>query len=261
MKNVALVTGGSGGIGKELALEHAKAGGDLVIVARRPDALKAVAEVIESDYQVKVMAIAKDLSAPGAVRDVFDEVKAAGVQVKILVNNAGFGGQGLFWERPYGLDAEMIDLNVRALTELCRLYLPEFVARREGRIMNVSSVAGFFPGPLQAVYYASKAYVNFFSEALSSELEGTGVTVTILLPTATDSGFAGTAGLDKTDLFKGKLSDPAVVAKIGYEGMMAGKVKVYADVPWTDVIGSKVASLLPRRPLLRFVKKRQTIRR
>ena len=176
------------------------------------------------------------------------------------MNNAGFGGQGRFWEREWERDAAMIDLNVRALTELCRRFLPEFVARNRGRILNTSSTAGLMPGPLQAVYYATKAYVNSFSQAVAEELSGTNVTVTALLPPVTDTRFARTGGLEDTALFSGKMADPAVVARHGYEGMLAGALRVYGGVPLVQKLGLAMLPLIPTRAVMRQIKRAQEVR-
>ena len=202
----ALITGASSGIGKALAHIHAERGGDLVIVARSEDKLNALKSELESKYGIAVTVIVKDLTKQGAASEVYDEVKASGVTVDYLVNNAGFGGQGKFHEREWQQDLNMINLNVVALAELTRRFLPDFVVRNEGRILNVSSTAALMPGPLQAVYYATKAYVTSFSNAVAEELHSTDVTVTALMPGATDTEFASTSGMDKTELFNSTFS-------------------------------------------------------
>ncbi|ONI47220.1 short-chain dehydrogenase [Candidatus Epulonipiscioides saccharophilum] len=202
MKKVALITGASSGIGLELAKIHAYKGGDLILVARHMDKLKKVAELIDSKCQAKVHCIAKDLSKPGAATELFKEVKADGIEVNYLINNAGFGGQGYFYERDWDTDLAMMYVNMIALTELTRKFLPEFITRGSGKILNTSSTAALVPGPLQAVYYATKAYVTSFSNAIASELEGTGVTVTVLMPGATETNFAKNSGMEKTKLFE-----------------------------------------------------------
>jgi len=257
MKDVALITGGSSGIGRELAIVHAERGGDLVIVARGQQGLEASKRELESKHGVQVMAVTKDLSQAPAPRELYEEIRAAGVTVEFLINNAGFGGQGRFWERDWEKDAAMIDLNVRALTELCRLYLPEFVARNKGRILNVSSTASLMPGPLQAVYYATKAYVTSFSQAVAEELSDTDVTVTVLMPKATSTQFARTGGLEDTELFKGNLADPKVVARQGYDGMLAGKLVVYGGLPLMERIAMALIPLLPTKMVMRRIKKLQ----
>ncbi|HAA23616.1 MAG TPA: short-chain dehydrogenase, partial [Cytophagales bacterium] len=150
MKNVALITGASSGIGLELAHIHAEKGGDLIIVARRAEKLASLKQELETKHKVQVHTIAKDLSEPTAAQEIFDEVTQAGITIEYLINNAGFGGQGKFHEREWQQDLNMINLNVVALTALTRLFLPNMVARNSGRVLNVSSTASFLPGPLQA---------------------------------------------------------------------------------------------------------------
>ena len=261
MKNVALITGGSSGIGRELAIVHAERGGDVVIVARGESELEACKRELESKYGAAVMTVAMDLTRPSAPKELYERVRAADVSVEFLMNNAGFGGQGRFWEREWDKDAAMIDLNIGALTELCRLFLPEFVARNRGRILNTSSTAGLMPGPLQAVYYATKAYVNSFSQAVAEELSDTKVTMTALLPGVTATQFARTGGLEETPLFSGTLADPKVVAHHGYEGMLAGKRLVYGGVPLALRAGIAVLPLVPTGALIRQIKKSQEVRR
>ena len=188
-KKTALITGASSGIGLEFAHIHAEHGGDLVVVARRREKLEELKSDLESKHSIKVTVIIKDLTQPEAAREVYDEVKRMGLDVEYLINNAGFGGRGKFHERRWEDDLSMINLNIVALTALTRFFLPDFVARNSGRILNVSSTACFMPGPLQAVYYASKAYVTFFSNAIAEELHDTNITVTALLPGATESEF------------------------------------------------------------------------
>ena len=229
MKKTALITGASSGIGKELARIHAENGGDLVIVARRQEQLDALKEELEKQHSVRVTVIAKDLGRPEAAQEIFEEVTAAGIEVEYLINNAGFGGHGKFHEREWEQDLAMIQLNVVALTALCRLFLPEMVKRNRGRILNVSSTASFMPGPLQAVYFATKAFVTFLSNAVAEELHDKKVTVTALLPGATETEFAQTSGMDKTGLFAKTVSARSV-AEDGYEGMMRGKLNVVSGV-------------------------------
>ncbi len=261
MKDVALITGGSSGIGKELAAIHASRGGDLILVARSEADLDACKRELEAAHRVAVVTIALDLSAPSAPRELYDVVVARGVSVEYLVNNAGFGGQGSFWERDWSRDEEMINLNVKALTQLCRLFAPDFVARNRGRILNTGSTAGLMPGPLQAVYYATKAYVNSFSLAIAEELSDTRVTVTALLPPATETRFAKAGGLEDTPLFSKNLADARVVARDGYEGMMRGDLLVYGGVSTRMRLGLALIPLLPTRTVTSRIKKAQDVRR
>lgn len=187
MNNTALITGASSGIGKELAIIHAENGGDLIIVARRKDKLIELKEEIEIKYFVKVMIITKDLTEIGAVKDLYDEVKKQGVKVEYLINNAGFGLRGKYGELSWERQHQMMKLNMIALSELIYLFLPEMVKRNKGRILNNSSTVSYIPGPFQAVYFATKSYVQFLSNAIAEELHDSKVTVTNLMPGATDT--------------------------------------------------------------------------
>lgn len=254
MSDLALVTGASSGIGLELAREHARRGGRLVLVARGQPALERAAVELRAAGAADVQVIALDLAAPGAVVTLVEQVDARGLAPSILVNNAGFGGQGRFHERDWARDAAMIDLNVRALTDLTRSLLPRMLRAGRGHVLNVASTAALVPGPLQAVYYATKAYVLSLGEALSEELRGSGVHVTTLLPGATRTGFAARGGLEDTALFRGPLADAAQVARAGYAGMLAGRRRVYGGVPWAARLQLALAPLMPRGMLLRRVR-------
>ncbi|MEM6769430.1 MAG: SDR family oxidoreductase, partial [Bacteroidota bacterium] len=229
MKQVGLVTGASSGIGKELARIHAEKGRDLVVVARREAALKELKQELETAHGVSIHVIAKDLNEAGAVQAIYDELTAQNIEVDYLINNAGFGGRGNFHEQDWGMLEGMIGLNITALTELCRLFLPGMVARGRGKVLNVSSTAGFMPGPLQAVYFATKAYVNSFSQAVASELEGTGVTVTALCPGAVKTEFADTAGFDGDSEMFAQGKSARYTAEEGYKAMEAGKLEVITE--------------------------------
>jgi len=191
-----------------------------------------------------------DLSRPEAPGAIAAEVAGLGLEVAILINNAGFGGYGRFWERPAADDLAMVQVNVASLTALSRLFLPAMVARGRGRILNVSSTAGFLPGPLQAVYYATKAYVTSLSEALAEELRDTGVTVTALCPGPVATEFAEVAGAQGSRLFKIPVSNPGTIADHGYRAMLAGK-RVAIKEPLFKPL-RVVAALTPRSLLLRM---------
>jgi len=223
MKNVALITGASSGIGLELARIHASRGGDLIIVARREEQLHKLAAGLKAQHNTEVLVIAKDLSVANAADELYQDIQARHIDVEILINNAGYGGYGRFIEREWSKDKAMINVNVMALVTLTRLFLPDMVARRHGRILNVGSVGGFLPGPLQAVYYATKGFVLSFSQALANELKGTGVTITVLCPGATRTGFAQTANMEDVPGFHLVEADASDVARFGYEAMLAGK--------------------------------------
>ncbi len=256
MKNTALITGASSGIGRELARIHASKGGDLIIVARSRGKLEELKQELEKKHSVQVRVFEKDLSQPGSGRELYDEVKEAGLQVEYLINNAGFGGVGKFHERNWQDDLDMINLNMVALTELSRFFLPEMVKRNSGRILNVSSTASLVPGPLQAVYYATKAYVTSFSNALAGELHDTRVTVTALMPGATETSFGAVSGMDKTDMFKNTAS-ASTVASDGYEAMMAGKLEVISGLGFSQKLMLKMAPLTPKKMILSQIRKMQ----
>jgi len=258
MSKTVLITGASTGIGKEFAHIHAKKGGDLIIVARSKDKLEQLKSELESKYSVNVMVIAKDLTLPVAPKEIYDEVKSAGIEVDYLINNAGFGGRGKFHEREWEADLAMINLNIVALTHLTRLFLPDFVKRNSGKILNVSSTASLLPGPLQAVYYATKAYVTFFSNAIAEELHDTNVTVTALLPGATETEFARTSGMDKTDLFS-KTASAQSVAEDGYNAMMTGKLDVISGLSFSQKMMMAFVPLTPKKILLKQVRKMQEV--
>ena len=256
MKKVALITGASSGIGRELAYCHAKTGADMVLVARSKDKLEMLKLELESQYGVQVMVISKDLTLADSPKEIHDEISLAGIQIDYLINNAGFGGRGKFHERPWEKDLSMINLNITALTALTRLFLPEMVQRNSGRILNVSSTASFMPGPLQAVYFATKAYVTYFSNALAEELHDTAVTVTNLMPGATETEFAKTSGMDKTNLFDNTFSAKSV-AEDGYKGMLEGKLDVISGLSTSQKIMMKMIPFTPKRVILKQIRQMQ----
>lgn len=224
MGNTALITGASNGIGLELAREFAKHKTDVILVARNDEKLKEIARELASAYGVKTFVIAKDLSKPGSADEVFRQVKESGLEIGYLVNNAGFGDFGMFSESDWKKQEEMISLNIMTLTQLCRLFVPEMIQRKQGKILNLASTASFQPGPLMSVYYATKAYVLLFSEAINNELRGSGITVTALCPGPTTSGFQKTSNIEDSRLVKGrKLPGAEEVARYGYRAMMKGK--------------------------------------
>ncbi|WLR44250.1 SDR family oxidoreductase [Bacillus carboniphilus] len=255
-KKTALITGASSGIGKEFAHLHAEQGGDLVIVARSEEKLKALKKELERNYIVNVMTIVKDLTLPTAPFEIYEQVNQAGVKIDYLINNAGMGGRGLFYERYLEKDIEMINLNVIALTTLTRLFLPGFVNRNEGKILNVSSTASLVPGPLQAVYFASKAYVTSFSNALAEELSDTDVTVTALLPGATETGFKKQADLDNTKMFD-QPSSAKVVAEDGYKAMVAGKLNVFSGLTFPQRMQVEAIPFTPKKMLMKQIRQMQ----
>jgi len=258
MKRTALITGASSGIGRELALIHAEQGGDVVLVARREDALNDLAAKLTSKDKVNVRVIPADLSKEGAPAQIYETLKADGIEIDYLMNNAGFGGRGKFHERDWVSDRSMIQVNIIALTALTRLFLPGFVTRNSGRVLNVSSTASLMPGPLQAVYYATKAYVTFFSNAIAEELHDTDVTVSTLMPGATETEFAKTSGMDATTLFADTAS-AADVARVGYEGMLAGELDIFAGVAGGAENLLNTVRATPKKDLLAYVRGLQTV--
>jgi len=229
-RKTALITGASFGIGLELARIFAREGYSLVLVARSADKLRQVASELEKAHSTRSLILAADLSEPGAAAYVLDQTTRAQIAVDILVNNAGFGQYGLFAENDLEECLRQIQLNVTTLTHLTRLYLPEMLERKSGRILNVASTAAFQPGPLMAVYFATKAYVLHFSEALANELEGTGITVTCLCPGATATEFHKRANATGMRLLKMGSMDARTVAEDGYRGLMAGKPVVISGL-------------------------------
>ena len=225
----ALITGASSGIGLDLTRLFAADRHDLVLVARSEAKLRETAAALEKEFGIRATVIAADLSRPEAPRQIADALRAQSIEIEMLVNNAGYGLAGAFAETDGQTELDMLQVNVVALTHLTKLLLPPMVARKRGRIMNVASTAAFQPGPYMAVYYATKAYVLSFSEALSEETSGTGVSITALCPGPTLTNFAEAADMTKTRLFRsGNVMTSAKVAKIGYDAMRKGKRVVIA---------------------------------
>ncbi len=220
----ALVTGASGGIGADIARLMAERGHDLILVARSRAKLAELAEALEKAHGVGVTVLTADLTDPSAPESIAKFVADKGLSVDVLVNNAGLGSYGPFADIPAQVDLGLVALNITALTHMSKLFLPAMIARKRGAILNVGSTAGFVPGPLMAVYYATKAYVLSLSVALANELDGTGVTVTCLCPGPTKTAFDTTAGTDKTRLFSSGVMESMPVAKAGVEAMFRGQV-------------------------------------
>jgi len=254
-RKTALVTGASFGIGLELARIFAREGHDLVLVARSADKLRQLAAELERAHSARSLILATDLTEPGAAAYVLDQTTRAQIVVDILVNNAGFGQYGFFAENDLEECLRQIQLNVTTLTHLTRLYLPEMIARQEGRILNVASTAAFQPGPLMAVYFATKAYVLHLSEALANELEGTGVTVTCLCPGATATEFHKRANATEMRLLKMGSMDPKTVAEDGYRAMMAGKPVVISG--FKNWLVAQSVRFSPRRLVTLIARKTQ----
>lgn len=250
MKRTALITGASKGIGRELAIIFAQQGFDLVLVARSREMLEELGKRLHKKYKIDVTVIEKDLTIKDAPEEIYQALE--GRSVDILVNNAGFGDYKEFahseWEKQY----LMIQLNVTALMHMTKLFLPEMIERGYGRILNLASTAAFLPGPNMSVYYASKAAVLSFSQALSKELKGSNVTVTALCPGPTSTNFERTAGLINSKLFHSlKVTDAKKVALYGYKSLMKGKpVAVEGLSNKLLIIGAKLA---PRGVVLSMI--------
>ena len=255
MTQTALITGASSGIGADLARLFAADGYELVLVARSEGKLQEMAKTLG----VKTTVLPIDLSRPGAAKRVFDPLVEKSINIDVLVNNAGVGTAGPFIEYDVVKDDEMIEVNIFALTELTKLLLPGMVSRKRGKILNVASTAAFQPGPLMAVYYATKAYVLSFSEAIADELKDTGVTVTALCPGPTATGFGDAAGVNQTRLFTlMKPMSSADVAKAGYEAMKRGRRVAVTGMMNRLLVQSVRVS--PRRVVTTIVRKLQESR-
>jgi len=229
MNPTVLVTGASGGIGEQFARLFAAHHHDLILVARIEDKLQSLSAELARAHGIQSRSLAADLADPAAPPRLFEALQ--GVAIDALVNNAGFGARGAFAEIGYQVEARMIQVNVAALAHLTRLFLPGMLARRNGKILNVASTAAYVPGPFMAVYYASKAFVLSFSEAIAEEVQGSGVTVTALIPGPTETNFAATAGNQDSRLFRtAAVMSAAAVARVGFDGLMAGKRVAIAGV-------------------------------
>lgn len=247
-----LITGASRGIGYELAKLFARDGYHLVLVSRSQEALLYAAGILKETYEVPVTVIVNDLSQPLAATEVAAELRARELSIDALVNNAGFGMFGLFIDGDLTTELEMMQLNMVSLTHLTKLLLPPMLQRKRGKILNVASTAAFQPGPLMAVYYATKAYVLSLSEALANELRGTGVTVTALCPGPTPTGFQERSKMQTSRLMTGNLLDAETVARAGYRGLMRGKTVVIPGV--RNRLLAFAVRLLPRHVVTRLVR-------
>ena len=247
--NTALITGASSGIGADFARIHAEKGGDLVLVARRQERLDALKTELEETHSVSVTVIAADLSNADGIEATV--AGCEGREIDVLINNAGFGGRGKFLEHDREHELAMIDLNVRALVDLTHRFVKPMVERGRGRILQVGSTAGLMPGPMQATYFATKAFVNSFGQALASELEGTGVTCTVLAPGAVDTEFMDVADMRSLKAVQGA-PGPREVAEFGYSAMERGELLVINDAKLR--VAAKTMSLMPRKAVLKMAK-------
>jgi short-subunit dehydrogenase len=256
----ALVTGASSGIGYELTRILAREGHDLALVARTEGVLERLAADVRTDFGVRVEIVAADLADAKSPDIIWERLRSLGFRVDVLVNNAGFGSLGSFAASDTGTQLDMVQVNVAAVAHLTRLVLPDMLERGEGRILNVASTAAFQPGPGMAVYFATKAFVLSFSEALAEELYDAGVTVTALCPGPTPTGFQKRASMEKAPL-GGRLvmGDPAAVARAGYGGMVEGKRIVVPGI--MNRIGAFLPRIVPRRVTTSVVRRLTRARR
>jgi short-subunit dehydrogenase len=251
--HAALVTGASSGIGLELSKLLAASKHRLVLAARNMEALERLAGECRQAYGVDVDVVRADLANADGAKDLVTEIDRRGLAIDVLVNNAGFGTHGKFWENDVEEEQALLQVNVVSLMLFTRLLLPGMVSRGRGRVLNIASTAAFQPGPLMANYYASKAYVLSLSEALSNELKGTGVTVTALCPGPTLTNFQKRAGVENSKLFSVAGLTAAQVAKVGYDAMMAGKRVVIPGFKNRLLAG--LVRFAPRAALLSVVRK------
>lgn len=255
-RQTVLITGASGGIGEELARIFAKEGFDLVLVARTESKLHILADELAQKFQIKATPIAFDLADPASPTKLVAQLIVQGLTIDILVNNAGFATYGRFDQLDIDGELRLLQVNIVTLTHLSRLLLPGMVARKRGRILNVASTAAFLPGPLMAVYYASKAFVLSFSEAIHEELRGTGVTVTALCPGPTSTGFQARAKMEESRLVQGRqIMDAATVAKAGYNALISGRPVVVPGL--MNRIQTFLPRLLPRAAVPPMVRQAQ----
>jgi short-subunit dehydrogenase len=225
-------------------------------VARNIAKLNELKAELEKQYKVKVYTIGKDLSAPNAALEVYEETKKQNIQIDYLINNAGFGDFGMFVELDWSKQLQMINLNITTLTHFTHLYLQDMVKRKSGKIMNVASTAAFQSGPTMAVYYATKAYVLSFSEAIDNEVSDKGITVTALCPGATESGFQAAAAMEESALVKGKkLPTSQEVAIYGYDAMLKGKTVAIHGI--MNAIMANSVRFAPRALVVNITRKLQ----
>lgn len=230
-----LITGASGGIGLELARCFAADHYDLVLTSRDEEKLRLAAQMLEQEYSASVTTLAFDLSQPGSASQLFAELQQKQIEISALVNNAGFGDYGFFADCELEKQEQMIAVNIAALTQLTRLFLPAMIGRKSGHILNLASTAAFFPGPLMSVYFASKAYVLSFSQALSNELQNSGVTCSCLCPGPTQTDFQNRAAMRQSRLMQGAMMDAKTVAQIGYDGLNKGRNLIVAG-RWNRIL-------------------------
>jgi short-subunit dehydrogenase len=255
MTDTSLITGASSGIGKDLAIEFAKWGDNVVLVARSEDKLNEVANQIRDQYGVVATVIPADLASPDGVDQLCNQLQSRSIQVDTLVNNAGFGALGNFAELTDDRQTDMLMLNVVALTRLTRFLLPAMIERGKGGVLNVGSIAAYQAGPYMSVYYATKAYVLSFSEGLREELIDTGLHVTCLEPGPTQSNFGDDSGMGKLDMFSSSIMSPEAVARAGYAGYRNNQDIVIPG--WRNRLMVRATKFVPRSLLRKIVGKMQ----
>jgi short-subunit dehydrogenase len=243
-KPFAVITGASSGLGIDFAREAAADGYDLVLIARSTEPMASLAAELQSRHATQTHVIGMDLAVPGAGANAADAIAKLGVEIDVLVNNAGFGYNGAFAQSDPNETSRMMQLNIVTLTDLTRALLPGMLARKRGRVMLLASTAAFQPGPMMAVYCATKAYVLSFGEALAYELRETGVTVTTVCPGATVTNFQQAASIDASSALMTGAMASAAVAKAGYAAMKRGRRAIVTGVP--NRIGAAMGRILPR---------------
>lgn len=257
MNQTVLITGASSGIGKQLALQFAKGGDDVVLVARSEGKLNELGEQIRKNHEVVATVIRSDLATTGGVDQLCDQLRERTIHIDTLVNNAGFGALGKFAELPIDRQTDMLMVNVVALTRLTRALLPAMLQRGKGGVLNVGSIAAYQAGPNMSVYYASKAYVLSFTEGLREELAGTGLHVTCLEPGATESNFGDDSGMGKLGMFSSSAMSSEAVAKAGYKGYCDNEDIVIPG--WKNRLMVTSTSFLPRFAMRKLVGKMQGV--
>ena len=251
-RQTVLITGPSSGIGLELARLFARDGYNLILASRNIEKLNQIAAELISGQNVEIKIIAKDLSLPASPREIFSELSREAISVDILVNNAGFGIYGAFSKIDLNRSLDMLQINMLAVTQLTRLFLPEMLEKKSGKILNVASTAAFQPGPFMAGYFASKAFVLSLSEALANELEGSGVTVTALCPGPTATEFQRISNTEDIRETKIGMMSAQKVARIGYRELMRGKTLVIPGL--MNKLAACAVRFLPRKVVTRLAR-------
>ncbi|OUL18461.1 SDR family oxidoreductase [Nostoc sp. 106C] len=259
-QKTALITGASSGIGYQLAYIFARNRYNLVLVDKKEEKLNEMADEFPQKFDIFVKIFAKDLSIPTSPEEIFRDLQKASIKVDVLVNNAGFGTYGVFAETDLTTELNMLQVNIVSLTHLTKLFLKDMVEQGYGKILNVASVAAFQPGPLMAVYFATKAYVLSFSEAIANELEGTGITVTALCPGPTATEFQQAAAMKDSKISSvSRMMDTETVAKIGYRSLMANKTVVVPGL--RNKILAESVRFTPRSLVTKVVKSMHEIKK